>query len=271
MGIVAVDGDDRVVGEFIFMASKVLVDGKAHRALRPIAPIVARDLQFLRPEPPALPPMWGMYEYAVEIAPQQGISLFYMLPSRLWARTRRYQDSALFPLWSLLLPVPDGQLPDTGCEATLLADWDESVDRLWQRTAQMHSCSVVRDTGTLRWRSMRPGYAALGVRSAGQLIGVAVSEIHNKQWLICDLVVEDGDEALLSTLAAVSSFARSVTTNPGPYEKISILVTPFLEGALKKLGFERVDYDFPMMVRPLTPELTREQIAPQRWYVSAND
>jgi hypothetical protein len=49
------------------------------------------------------------------------------------------------------------------------------------------------------------------------------------------------------------------------------VVTPFLEEPLKKLGFARVDYDFPMMVRPLTPELTREQIAPQRWYVSGND
>ena len=118
---------------------------------------------------------------------------------------------------------------------------------------------------------MRPGYSALAVRSAGQLIGVVISSIHTKQWLICDLLVEDGEEDLFSTLAAVSNYARSVTRDPGPYEKISILVTPYLEGALKKLAFERVDYDFPMMVRPLTPELTREQIDPQLWYVSGND
>jgi len=34
---------------------------------------------------------------------------------------------------------------------------------------------------------------------------------------------------------------------------------------------ERDRYDFPLVVDVLAPSITREQVAPSRWYVSAND
>src|SRR5437868_455635 len=68
LAVVAVDENNEAVGQFIFMAAEVFVNGRAHQALRPIAPIVARSFRFIRPERAAQHPMAGMRAYAEERA-----------------------------------------------------------------------------------------------------------------------------------------------------------------------------------------------------------
>ena len=123
----------------------------------------------------------------------------------------------------------------------------------------------------LRWRSSRPGFETTAVRDGGDLIGLAVSRTSSKQWQICDLLTRNGTDALQSTLAAVCDLAQRRFTGDEPYRKVAILATPFLQGALKTLGFERDAYDFPLVVHALSPELPLDRIAPGRWYASAND
>ena len=54
---------------------------------------------------------------------------------------------------------------------------------------------------------------------------------------------------------------------PSPEE----LVASLMEPAARALGMERDRYDFPLVIDVLAPSLSREQVAPARWYVSAND
>ena len=44
-----------------------------------------------------------------------------------------------------------------------------------------------------------------------------------------------------------------------------------MEPVLRALGFLRDAYDFPLVVHVLDPSLTRHDISPAGWYVSAND
>ena len=84
----------------------------------------------------------------------------------------------------------------------------------------------------------------------------------------------DGDESLRSTLAAACNLAhaRSVgASTEQPIHKVAVLVTPPLRQAVEQLGFARDAYDFPLVVHALDPAIDKKDIAPERWYVSAND
>jgi len=53
--------------------------------------------------------------------------------------------------------------------------------------------------------------------------------------------------------------------------KAAILVTPVFEPVLGGLGFRRDRYTFPLVVHRVSPELADEDVAPEHWYLSAND
>src|SRR5689334_18002021 len=72
LAVVAVDENERVVGELIFMAHDLRVNGRSYRAVRPLASILAREWRkFLRPDPSDHPVM-AMYLFGQEAARNRG-------------------------------------------------------------------------------------------------------------------------------------------------------------------------------------------------------
>ena len=53
--------------------------------------------------------------------------------------------------------------------------------------------------------------------------------------------------------------------------KAAILVPPAFEPVLRELGFRRDSYTFPLVVHRVSPGLADADVAPEHWYLSAND
>jgi hypothetical protein len=278
-GAVATDGDGAIVGQFGFLPSLVSVDGREVRAFRPSAPIVSRSLRF-RDSNPLNHPAVRMYNYAVKALRARGDGLIYMVPDPRWLRLFKmfpFLRCGSFPLWQLPLPLAEPLPPGDGYNASRLTGLDdERIDRLWERARKLYDCLVVRDSRTLPWKLGEPGYEVVGVERGGELVGLASARAKgDRQWLLCDVVTADAGEAMRETLLAAVNLgherALAAADAPKTIHKISVLATPLMEPALRALGFQRGPYDFPLVVHVLDTSLSKHDVSPARWYVSAND
>jgi hypothetical protein len=285
-GAVATDESGAIVGQFAFVPSLVAVNGREVRAFRPGAPIVSRSLRF-RDAHPLNHPAVRMYNYAVKALRARGDGLIYMVPDPRWLRLFKmfpFLHCGSFPLWQLPLPLERPLTSGDGYSASRLAALDDArIDRLWARARRLYDCQVVRDSRTLAWKLNEPGYEVVGVERGGELVGLAAGRAKgDRQWLLCDVVTADAGDALRETLLAAVNVAHEIAHDRAreraaaggaakPIHKIAVLTTPLMETALRSLGFQRGPYDFPLVVHVLDPSLTRHDVSPSRWYVSAND
>ena len=95
-----------------------------------------------------------------------------------------------------------------------------------------------------------------------------------RQWEICDLLSADDGESLAATLRAAINVAQAQTLEEpadSPVSQVAVLVTPRLDAHVRDLGFRRDAWDFPLMLNSLDDTLTDDAIAPELWYLSAND
>lgn len=282
-GAVAVGESGAIVGQFAFLPSLVWVGGREVRAFRPGAPIVSRTLRF-RSANPFRHPAVRMYNFAVKALRAQGDGLIYMIPDPRWLRLFKmfpFLRCGSFPLWQLPLPL-DRPLPvGKGYSALRFDSLDaEAIDRLWERARGLYDCQVVRDSRTLPWKLSEPGYEVVGVERGGELVGLASGRPKgDRQWLLCDVIAVDAGEALRETVVAAVNLAderaRALALDPSnqarPIRKVGVLATPLMQPALGALGFSRDAYDFPLVIHTLDPSLTKHDLNPARWYVSAND
>jgi hypothetical protein len=275
--VVAARNGEGILGQFVFMPSLVRVNGRSIRALRPSAPIVTKTLlAALREIHPDQHPIAAMYRHATGVLQTRGYGLIYMLPDPRWLRALQmlpFLQCGMFPLWTLPVPLDAPLSLGPGYTAAPLGLRDKRIDALWEKASQLHDCLVVRNSQTLPWKV--GAHAALGVEKDGELMGLVASRAKgDRQWLVCDLLAVDGGPSLRATLAAAANLAhaRALAAPPeAPIRKAAVLVTPVLEPAARELGFARDAYDFPLAVHVLDTRLPVEEVAPQRWYVSAND
>jgi hypothetical protein len=283
--IVAAHDEDSgdIVGQFLFLPSLVCVNGCEVRAIRPFGTIVSTALRgAVRSPNPLHQPAAAMYLHAVKELQARHYRLVHMLPNPAWARFFRmlpFLHSASFPLWSLRLPLaadaPALALGD-GFTNAPPPSWDDGrVNRLWQTWSGFHACSLVRDARILPWKIKLSGYHLTAVERNGELVGLAASRQKGEgQYLICDLLAADMGDALRATLAAVVNrghMESMVVPSNKPIRKVALLVTPRMEPVVRDLGFERDAYNFSLTIHILDPTLSKEEVDPKHWYVSAND
>lgn len=270
--------DGRIVGQFAFVPSLVTVNGREYRAFRMAAPIVAKSLRFTSPNPLAHPVV-AMYLHTAKELGARGDGLIYSVPDRRWVRFFKMfprLQAGKFPLWRIDLPLAEEwPMPEGFTAAPFDALGDARVDRLWQTWSRFHPCSVIRDSRSLPWKIGSGEYEILGIERAGELAGLVASRRKgDRQWLICDVMAADADDSLRATITAVVNLAnrRALEAQPDkPIRKAAVLATPVLEPLLRSLHFVRDDYDFPVVVHILNSDIHKDDVAPERWYVSAND
>lgn len=154
--VVAANEQDEIVGQLAFMPSRVTVDGKETTSVRPFAYILSKALRSWSPViSPGDHPFGGMYACGVQEVAARGDGLLYALPHPTFARLLRLFpafQSAVFPYWSVPLPLERPRPLAPGCDAGPLDRWDDRVDDLWDSASRLHRCSVVRDSRTLGWK-----------------------------------------------------------------------------------------------------------------------
>jgi len=202
----------------------------------------------------------------------------HMLPDPRWARAFKFLSGiqmGSFPLWSIALPLKEKFILPEGYEVKSIEPTDEKIDLLWQKNSMLYGCSLPRNTKTLSWKTSHGDYRLVGVFYEGELVGLSASVVKgkDKQWLICDMISADGEETLSAIIKATCNAAQDfVASQPGTsVEKAAILATSLIEKNIEQLGFKKGNYKFPIVVQLLDPQLSKQQVAPERWYASAND
>jgi hypothetical protein len=265
----------QILGQFIFIPCLVCVHGRDVLGFRPFAPIITKAARGLLS---GAHPIVEMYWQGVKGLQARGGGLIYMVPDPRWLRFFRmfpFLTCGSFPLWSLPMPLPAPLPLDDGYTMRPLEAWDQRVDELWKAASRLHGCQVVRNSRILQWKIGKGDYTVTVVERQGEMVGLVASQQRgDRQWLVCDLLVADSGDSLRNTLIAVANVAHSEAIIPDrekPIIKVAVLATPIMEPVVRSLGFVRDAYDFPMVVHILDPTISIDDVAPPRWYISAND
>lgn len=267
-----------IVGQFIFIPTLVHIDERTVKGYRPFALVVKKSYTSTFGYLKMIEIVAKMYNHTIHHFRKSGIGLIHFMPDPRWSRLLKFIPDlqiGSFPLWSLPLPLTESfQLP-SGYGVNFITPADERINTLWESGRKLHGCSIARNTTLLPWKISHGDYLLQGIFKQGELKGVVafIAKCKDKQWLICDVIASDNDESLIVTLQAACNYAHAYRNNleAEALHKIAILATPLIEKAIAPLGFKKDNYNFPMLVHLLDASLTKKQVAPERWYASAND
>lgn len=271
------ENSDEIQGQIVFIPTEINVDGRVVNARRPYAVVLKSSLRQGLRLLSMMEIVIKMYNHATARFKASGVGLIHMMPDPGWARAFKFLPNTQtdsFLLWSLALPMQQPFAMSEEYTVRAISSTNEAIDGLSEKNNRLYGCSFPRNTKTLSWKMSHATYQAFGVFRKGELVGVSTSQIKekDKQWLICDVLAADNGESLRATLKAACNAARQyTTTNETSVHKVAILVTPLLEKAVQDIGFQKDNYKFPMVVQILDQTISKQQVAPERWYASAND
>lgn len=275
---IAIDESSKqILSQMIFIPSEVSVEGSLVKSRRPYAVVFKKDFRQDLGLIKMMTCTIKMYKTAVEDFKRENVGLVYTIPDPGWVRVFKFVPNAQtgsYPLWSLSLPVQQTfDLPPGYCVKTVAAT-DPQIDQLWMMNSKLYGCCIRRDTHTLPWKTSHGEFKLLGLFQQEKLVGLSVSQLKgkDKQWLICDLLAADEQESLEFTLKATCNAAHDfVVGQATSLQKVAVLVPPGWEPIITKIGFQKDNYQFPMVVHLLDQSISKKTIAPERWYASAND
>jgi hypothetical protein len=128
---------------------------------------------------------------------------------------------------------------------------------------------VKRTTAWLRYRN--GGHVAVEVRepAAGRLAGYAC--VNGKTGLVSDLVAR-GPAEIAPVLAATLLFVAARGREPGAeFDALKVMAIPYLEPALRELGFVPDEFRYGFITDTLDPDLDPAAFAPEAWYAMPSD
>ena len=276
--------NNQIIGQFVFIPSRINVGGSEIKAYRPFAPILLQSLQSKFGIASLLTgkhPLLMLYRRAAKEVRRQGGALFYMLPDPRWSRVLKafpFLMTQQFPLWCHPLPMAQRfELPEDITLEKLIPE-DPRIESLWSKASLHYGPTVVRNRKSLAWRANQGDLAFYSVFRAGDLIGLCTASFkkNDHQWLLCDLLTTDADRSLEITLKAlcnkIDEENSMLITKSDHERKIAILATPIISKALGGLGFVEDNYKFTLVLHVLDSDTEfKKMISPQHWYVSAND
>lgn len=278
------DATDKIVGQFVFIPVSIVINGRETKAYRPFAPILQQSLQTKFGIASLLTgqhPLLKMYKLIWEELATRGVPLIYIIPDPRWSRVLQafpFIHTHRFPLWSKpLTAVPDFSIP-ADVTVSKINPNDPAIDLVWQQSAKVYQCSIVRNSKSLPWKTSHGNYQVYAIRQQGVITGLFVFIYKKKdhQWLICDMIVKDKAAHLLTSLSAACQTIQEENIKTEGINKstakIAILATPAIEDAVKKLGFEKENYQFTLAVHILNKDsIDKKDVNPVNWYISAND
>jgi hypothetical protein len=272
-----------IVGQTAFLPRLVCVKGRRVSAARLYALILARSVRGHRfgALNPLAHPLVAMLRCATAALKAEGIGLIFTLPNpnlmQIFRALSFFESS--FPLWSLPLPLGQPLPLPAGYTVGPLRAWDERVDRLWARASGLYDCLVVRDARVLAHKARDDDYTVTAVECGGELVGLAETVQAKVGFqVIFGVLTADAGAALEATLKAACNTAHAAAVNTptdAPRQKrvpkVGVLATPLAQPVLQRLGFERDYYDFWLTLTVLDSGVDESDVAPEKWYVSAND
>jgi hypothetical protein len=273
-----VNGD--ILAQFVFIPTKVYVNGEVVKAFKPCAPIVRKTVRELSGLATLFDFILKMYRFATKHFVANDIHLLHIMPDPRWVRGFQLVPGlqlASFPLWCLSLDREiREELPQGYAVAEILPS-DPRINTLWEKFSRLHDCSIVRDSDFFSWKLSHRDYHYVAITHEDRVVGFSVFIYKDviRGIIICDVLAED--EAALKLIIQVTTakayqFKKSLPELEQPVcEKVSILATPLIQDIVIDQGFVKNSYKFSLGVHVLSKALSKKALKPENWYVSAND
>lgn len=272
----------KIIGQFIFIPADIIVNGKEIKGYRPFAPILLKSLQTKFGIASLLTgqhPLLKMYKIVADYLTKDSATLIYMIPDPRWSRVLQAFPFILthrFPLYTRTITISDKSISHN-TSFSIVTSSHHDIDPLWQKSSATYTCSIVRNDKSLSWKTSHGNFKVYTVKQNNQAIGLFVFVYKQKdhQWLICDILAVHKqylDIILQAACTTIQQEINSLDVSTDHPEKIAILATPVIEEIVKKLRFEKNDYHFTLAVHVLNKDgIDKKNIAPENWYISAND
>lgn len=203
-----------------------------------------------------------------------------MMPDVRWVRAFQFIPGvqiAQFPLWCLPLDKKLAeQLPDGYAIENISPD-DSRINELWAKSSRLHDCGIVRKTDFLTFKLSHRNYKYLGITCNSRIVGFSAYLYHPeiRGIIICDVLAEDEETLkLITKLSCSRAYDLKLSLseeNQIKCEKVSILATPPIQKIVAEMGLVKNKYNFSLVVHVLSKALSKKEVRPERWYVSAND
>lgn len=282
--MLAIDEDiNEVVGLCCFLPIGVTVNGNDQKCYRTFGAVFKESFRdkfgitsFLTGKHPIV----QLYNKGAKEAFEEEAALIYLLPDPRWKKILQIMpfETRQFPLWSYKLTLVEPFILSDGIKIEKIDEIGQDIDVLWQQSLKKNLCTLTKNSLFYKFKvGFRPGhYKLYGVYDNGKLIGLFTIDNKNggMQWRICDLLTLDNDDTLTLTLKAACNVVHldvAKRTFKENFYKAAILATPLIEQKVKELGFYKDDYNFVLAVHSLGGKQNHKEVAPERWYISAND
>lgn len=277
---------DEILSQFLFIPSAITVGDKIVRGYRPFAPVIKESIRN-QGTSTLQELIMNMYLLAIATLGNAGGSLIHMLPDPRWLRILRrwplFQISSM-PHCSFPIPLEKTMALNPSYSLEAIDISDPRIDDLWHKARHNYDCMIARTSKTLSYKVSHGDVKLMGVSYQSRLVGMFASMLKSKdkQWLILDLLSEDGEESLEMTLTAAVLYAnqqylslpeeeRGLPKEERSFKKVALLAPPLMQPVLEKIGFSKEKYDYPVLIHLFDPTIAPEEVAPDRWYFSAND
>lgn len=273
--VVAVNDQEEVVGQQVYMPREATINGHTCRVLRAVAPILAAEARVTHMLSPKHP-LTDLFRCAAQLATGRDYAMIYTLPAYGWSAWMKafYRfglpawDLAIYPCFRIdLKAVHPAGLP-------LAGKWlVEQVPHLPNLTLQQPAASAqsntfVRNPAWINWKFAEDHLYCLwdGTALAGYVV------LKKDSRLILDLWAAEG-----YTIPVVFySFLRALITGQvlGAQilpDTISGMLNPLAERLLKDIPYTLVDYKFVYGMYRLTEHIDTQLFRPDEWDLFPGD
>jgi len=284
--MLAIDDDvNEVVGLFCFIPLSVTINGHETRCYRPFGAVFKEAFRikfsittFLTGKHPIL----QLYHKGAAEAIAENAVLTYLIPDPRWGKILRVMpfEARQFPLWSYKLSSKEPFELDGNTEIKELEPTIHDIDVLWIQSQKTNLCTLTKNSRfyQLKISASHGRYKLRGVYYNNHLVGLFTldKKRDSQQWVICDLLTLDNDELLTLTLKAACNTTQveylKKQQEPDKLFKAAILATSIIEKKVKSLGFFKDNYNFVLAVHLFDKKnFSAGDVAPEHWYISAND
>lgn len=276
--VVAVDENEKVVGQLVFTPALALVGGRERKALRASAPILDKRLKNGRITS-ADHPVVAMLKTGVHIAKHQGYQVLYLLPAAGWtALLKLFPSLGLPDVRPTILPcfqvsmqdfltfVPQANLS----VQRLKGEFTQEYDELWAEAASTFPvhCGIVRNAKWLNWKLGAHEVFEVRTKDSNALQGYVA--IKKDSGLLVDMLAKNRG-ALKENLQAVvhATHLKNPEGISTSWKVVKGMYTPLFRSLFPNL--ETVNYNFAFGAGPLHPDVQPEQLNSSQWYLMPND
>jgi hypothetical protein len=272
--VVAETAGGELVGQLVFTPSVVQAGAQEVRALRMSAPIIRKDFRasaLLEMHHPAVM-MWMTGTIA---AAATGYKLLYNWSEVPWVpffrAFSRFRVAEFRCLAAPLRPSPAHAAAAGLLVARPVTEFGPEHEEVWESARQRFPirCGVRRTAAWLRYRN--GGHLAVEVRESvgGRLAGYAC--VNGNTGLVSEVVARGPAELPPVLAATVAFFAERGPRPSDDFDALKVMAIPYLEPALRDLGFAPHDFRYGFITDTLDPNLDPNAFAPEAWYAMPSD